>query len=112
MRGKGRGWRGRDNKQINNGIILIFSAIKEIREVVLENNSRCYPERVLGVASRGGDIQAWTDWMRRNKDAKSRAEKLVSISIPLTMPSLGLTLCAHLRDVHFNACSLNREGCT
>ena len=47
--------------------------------------------------------------MRRNKAAKSRAEKLASVSIPLTVPSLGLMLSAHLRDVHFNACSLNKE---
>ena len=45
MRGKGRGWRGRDNKQINNGIILIFSAIKEIREAVLKNKSRVLPRK-------------------------------------------------------------------
>lgn len=54
MRGKGRGWRGRDNKQINNGIILIFSAIKEICEVVLENNSRVLPRKgVMGGIPRG-----------------------------------------------------------
>lgn len=35
--------------------------------------------------------------MRRDKDAKGRAEKLVSISTPLTTPSLGLMLSAHLR---------------
>lgn len=35
-------WRvgGKDNKQVNKGIILTFSTIKETHETVLENKSR------------------------------------------------------------------------